>query len=159
MKGAHVSTVRERVLDAPIDRVWRWMCDPEALDLFRVNPFHRSAELVGDELARGSDVVVDHVLGPVHERRVAHVSTLRPYEIGWSELEADGDDWFPHSQNLVLTAAGSERCRLVNSLRGSFHLRGARWWLVPWYRHVLPWVLELENRAIARAVTGAPPGP
>lgn len=59
----------------------------------------------------------------------------------------------------VLTPVGDDRCTLRNTLRGTFRLPGARWWLASWYRHVLTLVLDLENRRIAAAVEKWAPAP
>ena len=151
MKGAAVHVERCRVIGASADEVWEWMCDAERLALFGVNLFHAEASCNDRELRVGSQVHVEHHLGIRRELRIARISTLRPFEIAWSEVKAEGRDWFPHHQKLVLTPRGKKSCELKNTLRGSFNLRGARWWLVSWYRHVLPFVLDMENRSIASA--------
>lgn len=154
MNGAAVNVERRQTIRASADEVWRWMCDPQRLDLFRVNLFHAEAGCDDRELRVGSQVRVEHNLGIRRELRIARISTIRPFEIAWSEIKAEGRDWFPHHQKLVLTPRGERSCELNNTLRGTFNLRGARWWLVSWYRYVLPLVLDLENRRIASATEG-----
>ena len=154
MKGVVVHVERRRPIRASADEVWKWMCDPRGLALFRANLFHADAKGEDQELRVGSQVRVEHHLGIRRELRIARISTLRPFEIAWSEVRADGRDWFPHHQKFVLTPLGDRTCELHNTLRGTFNLRGARWWLVSWYRYVLPLVLDLENRRIASATEG-----
>jgi len=151
MNGANVNLKRHRVINAPAGEVWEWMCDPSSLDLFRVNVFHVDAEFDGEELQVGSQVRVEHNLGIRREMRIARISTLRPFEIAWGEIKAEGKDWFPHYQKLVLTARGEGSCEIHNTLRGTFNLPGAKWWLLSWYRYFLPLVLDSENRKIASA--------
>jgi len=155
VKGAAVDVQRSRVLRAPVERVWAWMCEPARLELFRVNPFHAEAACGDAELRVGSRVRMEQRLGPWREPRIARVATLRRYELAWSEVRADAEDWFPHSQRFTLEPRDGSACVLTNRLRGSFHLPGAGWWLMPWYRHVLPLVLDVENRRIARATEEA----
>lgn len=160
MSGIGVTVERERVVKASAERVWAWVCDGRELGVFQVNVFHARAESDGGPLAVGSRVRIEHRLGLARELREARVTALAPWEIAWSETRVGGSDWFPHAQRLVLVPLGPGACRLTNTLRGTFRLPGAGWWLVPWYRHVLPAVLDLENRRIARAVEapGQPSG-
>ena len=151
MGGAAVKVQRERLIQAPIESVWKWICDPKGLALFRANIFHVDAESDARELRVGSQVRITHALGLRREMRIARIATLRRFEIAWSEVREEGRDWFPHHQRLVLSTAPDGACVLTNTLHGTFRLPGARWWLVSWYRFVLPLVLAAENRRIARA--------
>lgn len=157
MTGARVRVERRRELAAPASAVWAWMRASPALPLFTVNVFHRAA--AGREpgpLAVGRRIDVEHRFFGRREARVARIARLAAFadgggEIGWGETKTDGEDWFPHGQHIEVHPLGSARSRLVNRLRGSFRLPGARIWLVPWYRHVLPLILDAENAQIARA--------
>ncbi len=151
MSGGAVDVTRHRTIRASAEDVWEWMCEPKSLDLFQVNPFHASAEGTDPELRIGSRVRVLHAFGVHREMRIARISILRPFEIAWSEVKADAKDWFPHNQRYHVSAQGDGTCILTNRLRGTFFLPGAKWWLVSWYRFVLPLVLDWENRRIAAA--------
>jgi len=156
--GARVHLERRRELAAPASTVWTWMSAAPGLPLFTVNLFHHAAVLrAPGPLGVGSRVDVEHRFFGRREARVARIARLCAHadgggEIGWGEVKADGDDWFPHGQHLEVRALGEGRSLLVNRLRGSFRLPGAGVWLVPWYRHVLPLVLDAENAQVARAV-------
>jgi len=160
--GARVHVERRRELAAPASTVWAWMHAAPGLPLFTVNVFHHAAVLgAPGPLAVGSRVEVEHRFCGRREARVARIARLAAHadgggEIGWGEVKAAGDDWFPHGQHLEVRALDGGRSLLLNRLRGSFRLPGARWWLVPWYRHVLPLVLDAENAEVARAVEGRP---
>lgn len=159
---AATSAARSRELRADADHVWAWMLDASRLDVFRVNVFHADARLADAapaELAVGSRVRIDHRFLFARELREARITRLEPFALAWTETKPEGDDWFPHSQRFVLTPRGPDRCLLENTLHGAFRLRGARWWLTPWYRHVLPRILDAENRAIAAATERAARAP
>lgn len=128
------------------------MCDAQRLPLFRLNVFHADARCDDDSLGVGSRVEIVHRLGLARETRIARITTLQPFEIAWSELKSEGDDWFPHSQRFILRPDAAGGCEVVNTLRGKFHVAGARWWLLPPYRLLAPSILDAENRGIARAV-------
>jgi hypothetical protein len=133
-------------------------CRELAAPAAAVNVFHHAATCRDrGALAVGSRVEIEHRFVGRRELRVARIARLADFadgggEIGWGEIKAEGDDWFPHGQHLAVQVLGPTRCRLVNRLRGSFRLPGAEWWLVPWYRHVLPRILDAENAQVARAV-------
>lgn len=137
--------------------MWAWMVDPKHLGVFEVNVFHARAELEGTELIVGARVRVEHRLLLARELREARITRLAPFELAWAETKIGGADWFPHAQRLVLTPRGAERCLLENTLSGAFRMRGARWWLAPWYRHALTRILDAENRGIARATESHAP--
>ena len=147
-----VAIERRRSIGAPIERAWHWLTSAPGWPLFTVNLFHVSAACDDAGLRLGSRIQIVHRLGPAREWRVARVTHLEPFVIAWSELKAEGRDWFPHSQRFALESDGPGRCTLHNGLRGTFHLAGASWWLLPWYRYVLPWILDAENRKIAAAI-------
>jgi len=130
------------------------MVDANRLEVFEVNVFHARAELEAPELPVGARVRIEHRLLLARELREARITRLAPFELAWSETKLGGADWFPHAQRLVLTPRGAGRCLLENTLNGAFRLRGARWWLIPWYRRVLARILDAENRRIARATEG-----
>jgi len=127
------------------------MCDTKHLELFLGNVFHWSAACNADTLEVGTEILIDHALLWRREARIARITELEPFTIAWTEIKATGEDWFPHFQRFEVTAIADDRCRVHNTLKGRFRLPGARWWLVPWYRHVLPLVLHAENRRLARA--------
>lgn len=139
-------------LEFPAQRVWDWILDTSSLGLFQVNLFHARAQTDASRLEVGSRVDIWHRLGLRKELRVARIARLEPYEISWSEVKAEGSDGFPHYQSFRLEPLGQARCRLHNHLRGTLHLFAARLWLLWWYRPFLPRILDLENRAIERAL-------
>ena len=158
MTGARVRVERCRDLAAPASAVWAWMCASPALPLFTVNVFHLAAtRREPGPLVVGSRIDIEHRFFGRRELRAARIARLAGFadgggEIGWGEIKAEGADWFPHGQHVAVRALGPERSRLTNTLRGSFRLPGAGWWLVPWYRHVLPRILDAENAQVARAL-------
>lgn len=138
MQGARIRLSRQREIRAPAERVWDWMRDARGLGLFRVNVFHARAETIAPELGVGARVQILHRLGFASELREARLTALAPFEIAWAETKIGGADWFPHAQRFILDPLDPQRCRVENTLEGTFRLPGARWWLLPWYRHVLP---------------------
>ena len=147
-----VVATRERRVCAPAAVLSAWMCDVERLPLFGVNPCHAAASSDGSPLAAGSRERVEHRLPWKRETRWARLSIVRPYELAWAEVADEEREWFPHAQRFVVTPDGDDACRISNTLRGTFALPDARWWLLCWYRLLLPRILDLENRRIARAV-------
>lgn len=142
---------RRREIRAPVERVWSWMCDARGLQLFRVNVFHAAAASDEPALRVGGQIRIEHRLLLAREKRLARITELRPYALAWVETLGERRDWFPHAQRFELHAGEGARCTLRNTLSGTFRLLGARWWLLPWYRQLLPRILDLENRRIARA--------
>ncbi|KAA3605523.1 MAG: hypothetical protein DWQ01_19590 [Planctomycetota bacterium] len=150
MGGVTIRLQRQKDLPLPAEQVWNWMCDPESLALFHINPFHLRAQKEHGRLQPGSQVQILHTLGFHREMRIATITKLHSYEIAWTEIKEGGKDWFPHHQKFCLRALNDRRCRLENHLGGTFHLPGARWWLWSWYRYLLPLILDWELRQIGK---------
>ena len=143
---------RQRRIPASEERVWSWISDPSHAGVFELNLFHASAQACGSTRAPGERIVIEHRFGPWRELREARITAWTRPAIAWAETTSEGRDWFPHAQRLELRTLSEGRCELVNRLVGTFRLRGATWWLVPWYRHVLGLLLDQENRRLERAV-------
>lgn len=151
MKTKSFTCERRRLLAMPAECVWTWLQNPQLL--LKVNPFHHHLEETGLSFAPGSSVVVQHSFcGLYREPRIVRIRAYRRYHVAWGELAATGHDWFPHSQSFTVQPLSPHHCLLINRLRGQFRLTGVVSWLVPWYRWIGPWILELENRTIAWAV-------
>ncbi len=155
MKRTKVHLERSRVLNCPAEAAWQWMCNPESLAVFHINPFHAEATCAEPRLQAGTQVHIQHSLGLWGEMRIARIATLDPFELAWGEIKENGQDWFPHDQRFTLRPQSTDSCLLTNRLRGAFHLPAARWWLMPWYPSFANQLLDFENRRIAKAVERA----
>ena len=129
---------RYREVGAPRSEVWDWFLSrPE--ELMALDPLHARIEPVGLPLRRGSRVLIHHEfpLG-YREDRVAQVTVLRPFVIGFGERVVSGTDWFPHSYRFSLAGLDDRTCVVGFHLRGRFRMPGARWWWLPWFTRLAP---------------------
>jgi hypothetical protein len=144
---------RRLYINASADTVWHWMADVRRL--LCLNIFHTAVDYPEPVTQAGLRVPIQHnVCWLYRQTRMAHIRTYRRYCVAWGERQEHGVDRFPHSQSFTVVPLDARSCVIVNRLRGTFRLPGARYWFLPFYRRLAPRILDHENRQIAVAVTG-----
>ena len=124
MRVVCVRTIRVK---APADAVFESLLDPAFV--FSLNLFHRAVDCDTSMLRRGSVARIDHrFFGLRRELRIARVHRCTDYRVAWGELADRGHDVFPHSQSFTIRPLSKACCAVVNELRGTFLLMGARFW-------------------------------
>lgn len=142
---------RRLQISAAADTVWHWMAD--ARRLLRLNIFHTAVLYSEPVLQAGLRIPIAHnICGLYHRTRIARIRIYHKYVVAWGELQAEGKDWFPHSQSFTVLPIDAQSCFIVNQLRGKFFMPGARYWFLPFYRLIAPRILDHENHQIASAV-------
>ena len=143
---------RRLQIQAPAEAVWHWIADVRRL--LALNIFHAAVEYPVPVQRAGLQIPIRHnILGLYCPVRLAYIRVYRKYYVAWGELQAQGKDWFPHSQSFTVVPLEAQCCLVMNRLRGKFYMPGARYWFLPVYRHLAPRILDHENRQIAAAVT------
>jgi hypothetical protein len=146
---------RRLQIHASADTVWGWMTDVRRL--LQLNIFHVAVESAAPVMQAGVRVPIRHnVCGLYRRTRVAHIRVYRKYFVAWGELQEGGTDRFPHSQSFTVVPIEAQSCLVINRLRGTFRLPGARYWFLPFYGWLAPRLLDYENQRIAAAVATMP---
>jgi hypothetical protein len=142
---------RSLLINMPADSAWEWMSDTRRL--LGLNIFHRPVDYPETVTEKGIVVPVEHsFFGLFRQKRIARVHTYRRYFVAWGEFAAKGFDLFPHSQSFTVRPVDDYSCIIINRLCGRFALPGTKYWLMPFYRKIIPMILDRENHAIRNAV-------